>query len=158
MDNHKTKWDKLNDCGKRWNLGQESEDFASWAIIKYLEGSRQTFYQIYVDYRRKHHGDDRSLCGIARKNERCYYESIDKISNAAIYNNDPGRIEGIRKNNLIDIINSSLPVEEQIIIELHISEMNMEEIGLIMGVGQSRISQRIKSILKKVKYEIKQIT
>ena len=49
-DDLKTKWDKLNAYGKRMGLDHESEDYASWSLIQFLEGKKLSDDQLYIEY------------------------------------------------------------------------------------------------------------
>jgi len=54
--------------GRAKGLGDESEDFAGWIALKWLEGhaQHQTLDQSFIDYRRSQHGDARHPGGRAR--------------------------------------------------------------------------------------------
>lgn len=54
--------------GKNKGLGEESEDFAGWLAIQWLEGKsqHQTLNQSFVEYRRRNHADPRNPGGLAK--------------------------------------------------------------------------------------------
>jgi DNA-directed RNA polymerase specialized sigma subunit len=157
QNEHKKLWEKLKRYGRRFGLNQEAEDFASWATIKYIEGRKATNYQLYVDYRREHHGDDRSNSGDARKNERYFYEPIDKINDATLHSDASRQLEIYRKDSLMEVLIASLSTFEQTIIDMYLDNITMTNIALIMDLTEGRISQLIKSITRKLKNEIQQI-
>jgi len=51
---------------------------------------------------------------------------------------------------------SDLPEREQLVMQLYyVEELNLKEIGEVLGVSESRISQILSSVVKKIRTELK---
>lgn len=61
---------KANNYAIRKGHRQISEDFASWATIKFIEGRKARIKDLYVDYLREEYGDVRSISGLQKSNSR----------------------------------------------------------------------------------------
>jgi DNA-directed RNA polymerase specialized sigma24 family protein len=134
---------------------QISEDFAQEFCIKKFTGSKQTTEQMFIDFLRKEYGDTRSAGGRLRANARHRMVSLDKPlhedsgeSLHAIIASPGGESELIRSS-WRDVV--KLGGQQALISELYFDdEWKLKEIGDYLGVTESRISQIIKQISKKI--------
>lgn len=70
---------KAKAYARRRNFGNEefSEDFTSWAVIKFIEGRKARIRDLYTDYLRAEYGDTRTACGTERSNARRFAKEFE---------------------------------------------------------------------------------
>lgn len=112
--------------GLRYGLGQEAEDFASWAIIKIISNRKATNYQLYVDYMREVKGGNGKLVDVQ------YEDWMDK----------PQESEPEQEDNEIIECKASKKIMPYLILYYKYG-MKEKEIAEVFGVTEARISQII---------------
>jgi len=119
-----------------------AEDFASWAIERFIQGKRlnSSYFGLLTDFKRHEFGDSRrSAKRCDRKTQRYGYET------EIPFNQDrkPGNERDSREfNNKI----GTLKIFDRVIAMLALWGFSEVEISYCFDVSESRISQRIKRI------------
>lgn len=121
---------------------QLADDFAQEIIINWLEGhgQHQTVDQYFIDYLRQQYGRTGRPGGDARSRLDRTAEDITKIRNLAV---EPEEQRSDRRFNHL-----FRGIQHTIYTLRFLEEMNLKEIGEILGVTESRISQRVSEIEK----------
>jgi len=67
--------------------------------------------------------------------------------------------EAVEESQFIDAVSAaidSLPERERLIISLYyVEELNLKEIAAVLGVSESRVSQLLSSVVKKLRSDLK---
>lgn len=143
---------------------QIAEDFAGWIAAKWLEGKAQHQSLDYslIDFLRLEYGSAGLRCGAdgllrSRRASEASFSRPDSDSNDEItermlasssYSQNVNSRDTDDSKQSIDIA-GMLSIEDEAIYRMRIDEeMTHEEISLVFGVTESRISQRWSSILK----------
>ena len=137
-------------------FAQHSDDFAQEVYIAYARGRKATIEQLFVDFLRKEYGDTRSLGGSTKSHARLNGLSFDTPKK-----------QGDNEVNLSDIIASPGGEPDafgsdwsskilftgriELIASLYLEHNWLQdEIGDLLGVSGSRISQFLKKIKKEI--------
>ena len=130
--------------------GKDAEDFSQEVFIAYAEGRKATIEQLFIDYLRKFYGDTRSAGGLAKSFERHVSRSIDESE--AIYklcesqsdriDHSPSEHSGPDRRIRACLNRQQLLVYDLLVFE----ELNVKEIGELLGLTGGRISQIIATI------------
>jgi RNA polymerase sigma factor for flagellar operon FliA len=82
-------------------------------------------------------------------------EEVLAMPDTAIQRPDEAVEEAQFMDAVTDAIDS-LPERERLIISLYyVEELNLKEIGAVLGVSESRVSQLLSSVVKKLRLELK---
>lgn len=160
-EKEKTKYKKIYGAAKR--LAESSgcahiaEDFAQDACLKISQGRKTSLVNIFTDYRRQQFGDTRFDSGAQRQllttrilSTSPFEESPEHDwTESCIDFRDP-RTFPDQFRSLSDLLNGFYGIERAIMILLGQWGMSEVEIGNIFGVSESRISQRLKGIQKRL--------
>lgn len=118
---------------------EDAEDFLPWYIIKRLEGKskHQLIDHAIIDYKRENFGHLHTLEQKNQAKEDFYLKDTDQQNQELAHMRDLARKILTNKDYTIFYLYSQ-------------EELTMLEIGLLFGVSESRICQKIKTISKKL--------
>lgn len=132
-------------------FAQIAHDFASWYIIKVIEGTRkkQLIRFAFIDYLRETRGNDGAYRNNRYIERTCVTRIEDFDDHVADKDKKNDALSSLIMNETVQKKLARMKPKDREIIELYfIDEKPMDEIARVKGVGSSRISQRIKKILK----------
>jgi len=119
---------------RKFNRKEDLEDFLSFAIYKYLKKNHDNFNHLYVDYMRMRYGRPNSpnfqnLNNIKKPSNLCF--DIEHQNNINVF-------DYLTMKEIFSHIKNS---KYEKFFSLYIQDLTHEEIGQVLNLSQSRISQ-----------------
>lgn len=125
-------------AGGRLATKEHAEDFAQWAVLKFIEGRKASVPQLYVDFLRLELGDGRTK---GKRPKACSDTVLEKIpAKAKDTDFSGGQLESFDRALVF------------LIYKWGFSEVEVAE---CFGVGKSRVSQRLKRVKKELKGKLR---
>lgn len=150
--NFKSIYNGLKCFANKKGLSHESEDFASFAIERYLNGRAATFGQLFTDYLRAQYGDTRLPGGLLRSRINW---GMQQITDVGIQPKSCDRGNSFPSGDNLSIRESCLRGSDKIdracLILFYYWGFTEDEIGQCFGFSESRVSQRLKRISKNIR-------
>lgn len=127
---------------------EDAEEIACEVVCKFLSGQglHQTVEQAVLDIIHKDYGEIGSEKNEFRKAERKYYLPLDEVFDHA--NNQEERLQWKQR------IEGLKSTDRAIMILRYLWGLQLKEIGHCFGVGESRVNQIIKKIVKQLRDEM----
>lgn len=140
---------------RRRRYPQEADDFAQEAAIAFVRGRKATIEQLFIDYLRARHGDARArgYCpGPGAKNReislderKADTDGLSLLDTIAASGHDP-RPEPYDWRS-----RANLSLRDEVICQLYFDdEIVLAEIGEMLGITESMVSQRLKRVKKEI--------
>lgn len=144
-----TFYKKIKNFGSRKGLSNEdSEDFASYATIYYLQGRKASFKQFYVDFMRKRFGNTRSSNFELQRNIKNPRTELNEESLGDV---DLYLEQSLDIKRALDTLTSR---ERYLIYLRHHCGHTAGEISVIMKVSRKTIWDRLKIVYQKLREEL----
>lgn len=151
-DEIRRRWLGAKGYAKRRGYPSHSDDFAQEFIAAWLENPKKIYETYWIDYIRKVYGDTRHENGRLKANSLLspWVNDTEQPTGA------PDVEESMVRTEELGGALEKLTRDDQIILKLYYYfDLSLKEIGELFNVTESRVSQRIRNAVKKVREDTK---